>query len=541
MPAVLHNVGFSHARRPTGLCTLFLIAACSLAILFTNLGVYPLWGSEGRWAVIGKYMFESGDIFTPLLGKSVYWDKPLVSYWQILPFASLLGRVSELAARLPSALWACVMLLLTYDLARRWLGRSSAPAAAAVLFTSCGFVFWGRNAQVEMTNAAMITLILWYFFTRREGRGSAWIFVLAFLMGIGSNMKGLTALGAPVFCILLTSIATHDWQWLPRPRTALAAAAVFAAAFLLIPLASCLASSSCGPLALIWKENVVRFFQPFDHKASFFVYFYRIFDLGAPWSVLLPLSLFTCFGHGRYHEGGVKNALLVSAGIFLFFTLSGSRRSYYLLPILPFTSILLGDFIARFIRNELPPKTGLAVELTGILIGASLMGPLAMFFIRPLLLPQSMSVLFPWAVVLAAGGAVMVLSFLRRYALGMVAPVALVWLVFVFAVIPWASAQPGNIRSETAKLNAMDRPLGFLSSDDAKTVFYLERPYAVLPDIDKARVWAERTGGVIVTDSNLPDLSWQAVIDEGRWKAFIMKKSSDYSESSPPPQPGPAA
>ncbi|HQJ09642.1 MAG TPA: hypothetical protein PLF54_11615, partial [Deltaproteobacteria bacterium] len=221
--------------------------------------------------------------------------------------------------------------------------------------------------------------------------------------------------------------------------------------------------------------------------------------------------------------------------------LSGSRRSYYLLPILPFTSILLGDFIARFIRNELPPKTGLAVELTGILIGASLMGPLAMFFIRPLLLPQSMSVLFPWAVVLAAGGAVMVLSFLRRYALGMVAPVALVWLVFVFAVIPWASAQPGNIRSETAKLNAMDRPVGFLSSDDAKTVFYLERPYAVLPDIDKARVWAERTGGVIVTDSNLPDLSWQAVIDEGRWKAFIMKKSSDYSESSPPPQPGPAA
>lgn len=51
----------------------------------------------------------------------------------------------------------------------------------------------------------------------------------------------------------------------------------------------------------------------------------------------------------------------------------------------------------------------------------------------------------------------------------------------------------------------------------------------------------DHTGGVIVTDSNLPDLSWQAVIDEGRWKAFIMKKSSDYSESSPPPQPGPAA
>jgi len=130
-------------------------------------------------------------------------------------------------------------------------------------------------------------------------------------------------------------------------------------------------------------------------------------------------------------------------------------------------------------------------------------------------------------------------SFFRRYIPGMIAPVGLVWLVFVFAVIPWASSLPGNIRTETAKLNAMGRPVGFLSSDDAKTVFYLKRPYTVLPDISQARIWAERTGGVLIAHDPVPDLSWQTVIDEGAWKALVLRKSSEYSKRSPP-QPTPA-
>ncbi len=98
---------------------LFLIIISASVILLGNLGLNPLWGSEGRWAVIARYMYQTGNIFSPMLSSTPYWDKPLISYWQILPVAYILGGVSELTARLPSALWAIVWLSLTYNLAGR--------------------------------------------------------------------------------------------------------------------------------------------------------------------------------------------------------------------------------------------------------------------------------------------------------------------------------------------------------------------------------------------------------------------------------------
>jgi hypothetical protein len=49
-----------------------------------------------------------------VLGVRSYWDKPLLSYWQILSLSYINGDVSEFMARFPSVVWSVVMLLLTY-------------------------------------------------------------------------------------------------------------------------------------------------------------------------------------------------------------------------------------------------------------------------------------------------------------------------------------------------------------------------------------------------------------------------------------------
>ena len=103
-----------------------LLLGFSVLILLANLGLTPLWGSEGRWAVIARSMLRSGDLLLPTLGIHDYWDKPLLSYWQILPFAYIHGDVSEFAARFPSVVWAVVMLLLTHHLGKRWFDEQTA-------------------------------------------------------------------------------------------------------------------------------------------------------------------------------------------------------------------------------------------------------------------------------------------------------------------------------------------------------------------------------------------------------------------------------
>ncbi|HMK52814.1 MAG TPA: glycosyltransferase family 39 protein, partial [Thermodesulfobacteriota bacterium] len=190
----------------------YLLLGFAALTLFVNLGLPPLWGSEGRWAVVARTMLRSGDLFSPFIGNYYYWDKPLLSYWQILPFAYISGGVSEFTVRLPSAAWAMIMLFLTHSLAKKWFDERTALVSVGILVTSFAFVFWGRNAQVEMTNAAMILLCLWYFLKHKSDSKPTWVYVLGVMMALGANMKGLVLYAVPLFCMALLSVIKRDWS-----------------------------------------------------------------------------------------------------------------------------------------------------------------------------------------------------------------------------------------------------------------------------------------------------------------------------------------
>ena len=42
---------------------------------------------------------------------------------------------------------------------------------------------------------------------------------------------------------------------------------------------------------MVYRENVVRFFHPFDHRGPIYLYCYVIFALMMPWSAFLPAAL----------------------------------------------------------------------------------------------------------------------------------------------------------------------------------------------------------------------------------------------------------
>lgn len=500
-----------------------LICASALFILLANLGVLPLWGSEGRWAVIARSMLTTGNIFNPQLGNYAYWDKPLLSYWQILPGAYLLGGVNEFAARLPSVIWALVMLVLTYDLAKRALDIRTGLISAILLGSTYGFIFWGRNAQVEMTNAGIILLALWYFMRHKSDQGHTWIFVLGIIMAIGSHMKGLPAFIIPVFCIIVRSMVKRDWSWLPPIKILIPAIVLSAGIFLCLFLAASVSSSSWEPFQLAWKENVVRLFQPYDHKAPFYLYCYRIFDLAAPWSLFLPLTLFALWKDRGHRKTQLSDILLFFGTIFLFFTLAGTRRPYYLLPILPFVAILVGDFLAHFLDRDLTPALDRITQVIGLIMATMLAIPLMIFIFKPDVVPKGMEGLLPGGIVLFLSAIFIGIGFVKRHVLFMILPVLILWGVFVLAGVPQAAKRPGNIRIDVAKVAQMHKPVAFLGTDDAKTIFYLNTPYEIIPDIQHSYTWARHTHGILITYDSIPDPAWECLIDRAQWKAYTIK------------------
>ena len=101
-------------------------------------------------------------------------------------------------------------------------------------------------------------------------------------------------------------------------------------------------------IALALRENVIRFFAPFDHNdEGFYAYLIHIPRLTIPWSPILILAVVDAFRRRKQLADPEKWLCWTMIAIFLFFSISGSRRHDYIRPIIPFCAILMALFLTR--------------------------------------------------------------------------------------------------------------------------------------------------------------------------------------------------
>ncbi len=319
---------------------------CAVVLLGLFLWVNALWGSENRWAEVVREMILTGDYLHPAINWQIYFDKPQLSYWFILPFAWLWG-VNELTVRIPSAIAALVALYATRELARTFFDDCTARLSGWVLLSSYGFIWWGRCAAADMENLAAIVLAVYWFFRVEKAPGFWKYFGFYLIAFTGALAKGLPALVMPFavvapYVLWNRRIAAHlRWSDL--------FAFLFAAAIYAVPLALA-AKIAPNPLftypdgalsgwELVWRENVIRVFQPFDHQDPWFSYLYNLPRVMLPWTPLLITGIVSLI---RRRKAVSRDAVLLGAGavlMFLLFSFSGSRRWYYILPMMPFCAI----------------------------------------------------------------------------------------------------------------------------------------------------------------------------------------------------------
>ncbi len=312
--------------------------------LFHNLGAGQLWGSEARWLSIAQSMRETGRWFEPILNGEPYWDKPLLSYWVIVLASWPSERVNELAARLPSALSGAATVLLTAWMAARLFGRRFFVAAGWILATSFSFLYWARSASADLLNLAFITAALAVYVESNRGIRPRHPLLFFTLLGLGGHAKGLPAILLPLGIAGLDLIFCRRAE-LKKSAGWLAAGAVLGGLVYGLPFFfSYLSNGDWQLLRLMWKENFVRYFDAFDHRDENCLYYSYILPLMfMPWSAWLPGALGWGTRRLKTHAGA-RFAFFCFAVIFLFFSVSQSRRSYYILPAFPFAALLAAFF-----------------------------------------------------------------------------------------------------------------------------------------------------------------------------------------------------
>jgi 4-amino-4-deoxy-L-arabinose transferase-like glycosyltransferase len=407
--ATVTMFGYAVSWRAAATAVLMLAAA----MFFARLGARALWSSEFRWAEIAREMQLTSRYFWPTINGRVYFDKPLGSYWLVLAATRLTGGLDETSARLPCAIAGLLGVWLVMLVGRRLYDGRTALLSGLVLATSFSFVFFSRHASADVETVTGELAAFALFLRNEERQDGWWVVGLWLVMAATSLTKGLLGYVLPLMVLGMYSCLADGWaelgqrlsrgpalgrigwlvernRWLFNWKSLVAIP--LGAAVYYVPFAiSAARTGSEKGLEMVYRENVVRFFHPFDHRGPIYLYCYVIFALMMPWSAFLPAAL--AEAHRKpmagpqvtaSHEGaaarGHRFALVYFWATFIFFTLSGSRRSYYLLPILPAGALLVARTLATPIEALSPLgrrllRLGYAVIAIAVVGGAIVMIP----------------------------------------------------------------------------------------------------------------------------------------------------------------------
>jgi 4-amino-4-deoxy-L-arabinose transferase-like glycosyltransferase len=433
-------------------------------LLLPNLDAAPLERAEIYFLDAARGMVDSGDWLVPRYQGEPFFDKPILSYVLMAASMSALGP-SAGAGRLVSALSAVGLLLATAWLGALLFSRRTGLAGAFVLATTLAFLSFGRIAMSDVLLALFSTLavapaVRAYAPAPPRLSGLA----LGVVAGLGFATKGPIALVIPGLAVLLL-LRRHRARPLPVGPGGIA---LGAAAFVLLGFgwfAAIYARLGAAPLAHFFlRENLERFAgEGFDVGRPAWFYGPAYVAEGLPWSLLLPIALWRLLradGGDPAGRPGARFLAAWAATVLVPLTLSRGKIDYYLLPLYPAVSLLVGRFLAdlpwrrldrawvRATLGALALGLGAAVLRTPALPAEWLPGPVAR---------AALVAVFALAALGLVAAAVRPTPLRVAAALG--APVALAWLVLVGAFLPaFARAQPNRLVAEDVRRERSFRP-----------------------------------------------------------------------------------
>lgn len=312
---------------------------------------------EGRYAALSLNVLTTGDWVTPRLNGLLYFEKPPLQYWIGAIFLKLFG-VDEFAVRLWPGLAGLGTIGLIGVTAHRLWGREAGLLSAAAtggmawivanshfLSLDMGLTFWSTLTLCGLTLGV---------FGPSDG-GSRWSRA-AWVGAAGAMLsKGLIGIVIPAAAVIL--FALIERRRIPLRRTAPVSGP---AIFLLLTAPWLVLVSIRNPDFLdffIVREHFQRYLTTEHHRVGPIWYFVPVLLGGLmPWTTLLPRTVRAAWRREADGTGDIRRLHLIWAGfVFVFFSLSGSKLTSYILPMFPALGLIAGRTLARMSSRDLRP------------------------------------------------------------------------------------------------------------------------------------------------------------------------------------------
>jgi 4-amino-4-deoxy-L-arabinose transferase-like glycosyltransferase len=177
---------------------------------FSLLGYTPLLSpDEGRYAEIAQHMLEHKDWLVPHLDHLVYFEKPPLVYWLTACSFQVFGY-NEFAARFFPALFAWLMIPLTFSLARSMFSEDVACYSAMILTVMAFQAAVGRILTLDMTAAFFIVWALTAFYRHLKSARQLHLYLAYTACALAFLTKGLIGIVLPAGILVIFLLLTRQ-------------------------------------------------------------------------------------------------------------------------------------------------------------------------------------------------------------------------------------------------------------------------------------------------------------------------------------------
>jgi len=359
-----------------------------LVTLFARLGELPFRDpDEGRNSEVAREMQMSGAWLVPTYDGLAYLDKPAFFFKAVALSFSLFGE-SETAARLPSALFATLLLIMLFAFCRReYPERNIALLAVIITATSPLFIVMARHVIFDMTLAFFVSASIFcgYLAETSTGRSRAnWYLLGAAAAGFATLVKGPVGFLIPLLVITVFNLTEGRKGWAGRGFSLLNILVFFA---VVLPWFIGLSQQRPDfPYYGLVEESFHRFTTSSFQRGGPF-YYYGLVLLGGlfAWSILLPEAVTRTWQNRSKLVSADRLFIVWSIVVVLFFSISKSKLPAYILTV----SVALGALLARLFVAALKNPNGEAQRLVfrGLLFLTLLSITFAAFLSLDTLLP----------------------------------------------------------------------------------------------------------------------------------------------------------
>jgi 4-amino-4-deoxy-L-arabinose transferase-like glycosyltransferase len=351
-------------------------------------------------------MFAKGEWIVPTVNGDLYTDKPILYFWLVLIASNAVGLVNEWTVRAPSALAGIGFVLATYLVGRDFLAARIGFIAAAVLATSVRVIWEARWAHVDMVFALFFVLTIYFAARSLLIKDSPNAIVLAYVfMALATLTKGLIGIALPVLLFGGFMIVRRDWQLIIDARMPFGIPLFL---LVVVPWFYLVNSATDGSwlAEFIYVHHIQRYTAGSGHRQPFYYYFTTLPVDFLPWTIFAIPALFAYRWYRDIRAQPVSLFFLLwFLVVFLFFSISDTKRDLYLLPLLPPAALFVANYLNDLLTGRLPQGSfyrGMTLVFYCLVGISGLALPIAAWWLRR----EAFLFTVPTALTIAAAGIV---------------------------------------------------------------------------------------------------------------------------------------